>query len=197
MARSMIQLRQDAERQRIEAYQASLQRVSAAPRPAPDFERAIEEAHRGFGMAVRDGKLWRPKLKTRDRARLRLAAARHLYALYPVSAALEAIWLDSSGLEANEIKLRKAWYIAAAGGNSLYKAGASAWLSRKEVHCFLNVSGEFGFEEAFWFAIVRSYTGDSGLAARLARTKIARAPRGELAFWRLSLIHISEPTRPY
>ena len=184
MARSMIQLRQDAERQRIEAYQASLQRVSAAPRPAPDFERAIEEAHRGFGMAVRDGKLWRPKLKTRDPARLRLAAARHLYAIYPVPAALEAIWLDSSGLDANEIKLRKAWYIAAAGGNSLYKAGASAWLSRKEVHCFLNVSGEFGFEEAFWFAIVRSYTGDNGLAARLARTKIARTPRGELTFWR-------------
>ena len=184
MARSMIQLRQDAERQRNEAYQASLQRVSAAPRPAPDFERAIEEAHRGFGMAVRDGKLWRPKLKTRDPARLRLAAARHLYAIYPVPAALEAIWLDSSGLDANEIKLRKAWYIAAAGGNSLYKVGASTWLSRKEVHWFLNVSGEFGFEEAFWFAIVRSYTQDCGLAARLARTKIARTPRSELTFWR-------------
>ncbi len=185
MARSMIQLRQDAERQRIEAYQASLQRVSAAPRPAPDFERALDEVRRQFAsMAIRDGALWRPKLKTRDRARLRLAAARHLYALYPVSAALEAIWLDSSGLDANEIALRKTWYIAAAGGNSLYKAGANEWLSRKEVHCFLNVSGAFGFEEAFWFAIVRSYTGDSGLAARLARTKIARTPRSELTFWR-------------
>ncbi len=185
MARSMIQLRQDAERQRIEAYQASLQRVSAAPRPAPDFERALDEVRRGYaGVAIRDGKLWRPKLKTRDRARLRLAAARHLFALYPVPAALEAIWLDSSGLDVNEIKLRKVWYIAAAGGNSLYKAGANEWLSRKEVHCFLNVSGAFGFEEAFWFAIVRSYTGDSGLAARLARTKIARTPRSDLAFWR-------------
>ncbi len=101
-------------------------------RPAPDFDRAIEEAHRGFGMAVRDRRSWRPQLKTRDPARLRLAAARHLFALYPVPAALEAIWLDSSGLDAGEIKLRKAWYIAAAGGNSLYKAGANAWLSRKE-----------------------------------------------------------------
>ncbi|MFD1982779.1 PcfJ domain-containing protein [Mesorhizobium newzealandense] len=184
MAKSMIQRRQDAERERIEAYRASLRRVSAMPRPAPDFERAVEEAHRGFGMAVRDGKLWRPKLKTRDRARLRLAAARHLFALYPVPAALEAIWLDSSGLDASEIKLRKAWYIAAAGGNSLYKAGANAWLSRKEVHCFLNVSGDLTFGEAFWFAIARSFTEDCGLAARLARTKIARTPRGEVAFWR-------------
>ncbi|MGX5850953.1 PcfJ domain-containing protein [Mesorhizobium sp. PL10] len=185
MARSMIQLRQDAERQRIEAYQASLRRTSLAPRPAPDFERALGEVRQGFaGITIRDGALWRPKLKTRDRARLRLAAARHLFALYPVSAALEAIWLDGSGLDVNEIRLRKAWYIAAAGGRSLYKAGANEWLSRKEVHCFLNVSSEFGFEEAFWFAIVRSYTDDPGLAARLARTKIARTPRGELTFWR-------------
>lgn len=185
MARSMIQLRQDAERQRNEAYQASLQRVSAAPRPAPDFERALDEVRRGYaGVAIRDGALWRPKLKTRDPARLRLAAARYLYARYPVSAALEAIWLDRSGLDSSEIALRLAWYIAVAGGQSLYKAGANEWLSRKEVHCFLNVSSELGFREAFWFAIVRSYTGDSGLAARLARTKIARTPRGELIFWR-------------
>lgn len=185
MVRSMIQLRQDAERQRIEAYQASLQRVSAAPRPAPDFERALDEVRRGYaGVAIRDGALWRPKLKTRDPARLRLAAARYLYARYPVSAALEAIWLDRSGLDGPEIALRLAWYVAAAGGQSLYKAGANEWLSRKEVHCFLNVSSELGFCEAFWFAIVRSYTGDNGLAARLARTKIARTPRGELTFWR-------------
>jgi len=181
----MIQLRQDAERQRIEAYQASLQRVSAAPRPAPDFERALDEVRRGFaGIAIRDGGLWRPKLKTRDPAPLPLAAARHLYARYPVSAALEAIWRDGAGLQADEIALRKWWYVAVARGDSLYKAGANAWLSRKEVHCFLNASGEFGFREAFWFAIARSYTGDSGLAARLARTKIARTPRGELTFWR-------------
>jgi hypothetical protein len=180
----MIQLRQDAERQRTEAYKARLRQVFHAARPAPDFEQAIEEARRGCGMAIRDSASWRPKLKTRDPARLRLAAARHLYALYPVPAALEAIWLDSVGLDANEIRLRKAWYIAAAGGNSLYKAGASQWLSRKEVHCFLNASADLGFEEAFWFAIIRSLTGDSGLAARLARTKIARTPRGEHTFWR-------------
>ncbi|MFK0687393.1 PcfJ domain-containing protein [Mesorhizobium sp. IMUNJ 23033] len=80
--------------------------------------------------------------------------------------------------------LRKAWYIAVGRGDSLYKAGANAWLSRKEVHCFLNVAGDFTFDEAFWLAIARSYTDDPGLAARLARTKIARTPRGELAFSR-------------
>jgi hypothetical protein len=185
MAKSMIQRRQEAERERIEAYAVTLRRVSPVARPAPDFERALDDARRGFaGMAIRDGALWRPKLKTRDRARLRLAAARHLYARYPVSAALEGIWLDASGLEASEIALRKAWYIAVARGDSLYKSGANAWLSRKEVHCFLNLSGDFTFDEAFWVAIARSYTDDPGLVARLARTKIARTPRGELVFWR-------------
>ncbi|TJV31515.1 MAG: hypothetical protein E5X87_22830 [Mesorhizobium sp.] len=185
MAKSMIQRRQEAERERIEAYAVTLRRVSPVARPAPDFERALDDARRGFaGMAIRDGALWRPKLKTRDRARLRLAAARHLYARYPVSAALEGIWLDASGLDASEVALRKAWYIAVARGDSLYKAGANAWLSRKEVHCFLNLSGDLIFDEAFWVAIARSYTDDPGLAARLARTKIARTPRGELVFWR-------------
>jgi len=184
MAKSMIQRRQDAERERTKAYEASLQRVSSTPRPAPDFQRALDEAHRGFGMAIRDGRLWRPKLKTRDPARLRLAAARYLFARYPVPTALEAIWIDSGGLAAEEIRLRKSWYIAAAGGNSLYKAGANRWLSRKEVHCFLTVSGDFSFEEAFWFAVARSFTDDLGLAARVARTKIARTPRDQLAFWR-------------
>ncbi|AZO74737.1 MAG: hypothetical protein E5V92_09000 [Mesorhizobium sp.] len=185
MAKSMIQRRQDAERERIEAYDARLRQVFAAARPVPDFERALDDARSGLaGMAIRDGALWRPKLKTRDRARLRLAAARYLYARYPVSAALESVWLESTGLDANEIALRKAWYVTVARGDSLYKAGANAWLSRKEVHCFLNVSGDFGFAEAFWLAIARSYTDDQGLAVRLARTKIARTPRHELAFWR-------------
>jgi hypothetical protein len=181
----MIQRRQDAERERIEIYTATLRRVSPTPRPAPDFERALDEVRRGYaGMAIRDGALWRPKLKTRDPARLRLAAARHLYARYPVSAALEAIWRDGSGLDAGEIALRKAWYVAVARGDSLYKAGANALMSRKEVHCFLNLSGDLTFDEAFWVAIIRSYTDDFGLAARLARTKISRAPRADLAFWR-------------
>jgi hypothetical protein len=185
MARSRIQRRQDAERQRIETYTATLRRTSAAPRPAPDFEQALKDVRRDHaGRAIRDGASWRPKLKTRDPAKLRLAAARHLYARYPVGAVLEAIWLDRTGLDAREIALRVGWYVVVAGGGSLYKAGANALMSRKEVHCFLNVAGDFAFDEAVWFAIARSYTEDSGLAARLARTKIARTPRGDLAFWR-------------
>lgn len=185
MARSLIQRRQEAERHRIEAYEATLRRVSSAARPAPDFERALREAAEGFeGQTIRDAFSWRPKLKTRDAAKLRLAAARHLFARYPVPASLERIWLDSEGLARDEVRLRKDWYVVAARGGSLYKAGADRWLSRKEVHWFLNPPGEMGFDEALWQAVARSYTDDLGAAMRIARSKIARTSRVDLPFWR-------------
>src|SRR6202008_4364844 len=103
-------------------------RVARRPRLAPDFGKAIEEAARGFsGEAVRDPQSWHPRMKTRDPARLRLAAARHLFALYPGPSMLERIWIDDAGLDAPEVRLRKQWYVVAARGGSLYKAGAGEW----------------------------------------------------------------------
>jgi hypothetical protein len=80
--------------------------------------------------------------------------------------------------------LRKRWYIVAAGGGSLYREGAGAWLSRKEVHLFLNPPPGLGFEAAIWQAIARSYSNDPGIALRIARSKIAKTPRAEIGFWR-------------
>jgi len=180
-----MQRRREAERARVEAYEASLRRVSQRARPAPDFHRAIDEAKRGFEAEVlRDPYAWRPQMKTRDAARLRLAAARYLFARYPVAEHLEQIWVDCSGLGRDEIALRKRWYIVAAGGGSLYREGAGAWLSRKEVHAFLNPLGSPGFEAAIWQAIARSYSSDAGIVLRIARSRIARTPRAELGFWR-------------
>jgi hypothetical protein len=185
MARSLIQRRQEAERARVEAYQASLRRVSQQTRPAPNFHKAIDEAKRGFEADIlRDAWAWRPQMKTRDGARLRLAAARYLFARYPVAEHLEQVWVDCSGLGRDEIMLRKRWFIVAAGGGSLYRAGAGAWLSRREVHAFLNPLGSVCFEEAIWQAVARSYSNDPGIALRIARSRIAQTPRAELGFWR-------------
>lgn len=142
----MIQRRQDAERERIEIYEATLRRVARPPRLTPDFSKAIDEASRGFsGEVVRDAQSWHPQMKTRDAARLRLAAARHLFALYPVPATLEQVWLDDAGLDAQEVRLRKQWYVVAARGGSLYKAGAGQWLTRKEVPCLSQPARWSGF----------------------------------------------------
>ncbi|MBB4422852.1 hypothetical protein GGD66_001392 [Bradyrhizobium sp. CIR48] len=185
MAHSLIQRRREAERARVEAYELSLRHVSQRTRPPPDFETAIYEARRGFEAdIVRDAKAWKPRMKTRDAARLRLAAARYLFARYPVAEHLEQIWIDGAGLGAGEIHLRKRWYIAAAGGGSLYNAGAAEWLSRKEVHAFLNPLGSVGFEAAIWQAIARSYANDPAIAMRIARTRITQTPRAQNRFWR-------------
>ncbi|MGJ4952008.1 PcfJ domain-containing protein [Bradyrhizobium sp. HKCCYLS20291] len=185
MAQSLMRRRQEAERARVEAYELTLRRVSRQTRPPPDLYAAIREAQSGFtAHIIRPAEAWKPQLKTRDAARLRLAAARHLFARYPVAPHLEQIWIDATGLGRDETLLRKSWYIVAAGGGSLYKAGVSALLSRKEVHAFLNPFGQPGFDEAIWQAIVRSYTDDPALVTRIARSRIARTPRGELAFWR-------------
>ncbi|UFZ07499.1 PcfJ domain-containing protein [Bradyrhizobium ontarionense] len=185
MAKSLIHRRQEAERARVEAYQLTLRRVARPTRPPPDLHNAIREAQAGFTAdIIRAPEAWKPQLKTRDAARLRLGAARHLFARYKVAAHLEQIWIDAVGLGHDEISLRKRWYIVAASGGSLYKAGASAWLSRKEVHAFLNPLGQVGFDEAIWQAIARSYTDDPAIVTRIARSRIARTPRGELAFWR-------------
>jgi len=179
----MIKRRQEAERERLEAYQATLRRISRAARPAPDFDKALKEAKKGFeGEIVRDCASWRPKLKTRDANRLRLAAARHLFARYPAPAHLEAIWLEGQGLDAEETQLRKRWYITVAGGGSLSRM--QDWLSRKEVHWFLNLAGDLDFAEAFWVAIARTYAEDLGAALRIGRSKLAGQPRSEIAFWR-------------
>jgi len=101
-----------------------------------------------------------------------------------VPAMLEQIWLNEAGLDAQEVRLRKQWYVVAARGGSLYKAGAGQWLTRKEVHAFLNPPAGVGFNEAVWYAIARSCTDAPHVALCIARSKIARMPRGELAFWR-------------
>src|SRR5262245_8565751 len=183
MASSLIRHRQEAERARIDAYEASLRRVSQRARPAPDFYKAIAEAKDGFEAEVlRDPYAWRPQMKTRDAARLRLAAARYLFARYPVAEHLEEVWVDCSGLGRDEIMLRKRWFVVAAGGRSLHREGASAWLSRKEVHAFLNPLGSLRFEQAIWQAIARSYSSDPVIALRIARSRIAQTPRAELGF---------------
>lgn len=185
MARSMIKRRQEAERERIAAFEVTLRGARRVERLAPDFDQALQQAVRGFaGVTVRELAAWRPKLKTRDPARLRLAAARHLFAVYPVPFALEQIWIGADGLEPREAELRKRWYVVAARGRSLWKEEAKEWLSRKEVHWFLNPPGELGFDQAFWCAVARSCTDDLGVALRIAHSKIARTPRGNFAFWR-------------
>lgn len=185
MARSPLQCRQDAERARQASYDATLGAATHPRRAPPDFQRAIAEVIPGFaGEVIRDPADWKPHIKSRDAARLRLAAARHLFARYPVPPALEAIWLDQTGLDAGEIHLRKHWYVVAASGGSLSRAGLAPWLTRQEIHRFLTAPPVLGFNAAIWYAIARGFTESRDAALRVAQSKIARSPRDRIDFWR-------------
>lgn len=186
MARFNIQRVREAERARIDELHRTSLRGTPQARPVQNLQLALLEARQGFDSCViRDLYDWHPQLKTRDLARLRLAAARYLFAHYPVPAPLERIWQEeATGLSASDVARRKRWYITVAQGGSLYKAHASKWLSRKEVHLFLNPPGDLSFDEALWQAVARSYTDDVGVALRIAHSKIARLGRASFAFWR-------------
>ena len=198
MARSLIQRRQKAARARVEAYEASLRRVSQPARPAPNFHKAIDEAERGFEREiVRDAEAWRPLMKTRDPARLRLAAARMFSRAIRLPSTLSRSG-STRGL-GRAGRLRKSWFVVAAGGGSLYKAGAGEWLSRKEVHAFLNPLGRLGFEAAIWQAIApvlheRSrHRAEDRAGARIAAS---RAPNSaSSARWRASSARIRPRSR--
>jgi hypothetical protein len=57
----------------VEADEASLRCVSQRARPAQRFDKAIDEAKRGFEAHIlRGARAWRPQMKTRDATRLRL-----------------------------------------------------------------------------------------------------------------------------
>ena len=101
----MIQRRQAAARERTESTTHASPRGPPAPAHA-DFRKAIEDAERGNTSNRARCHSWHPQMKTRDAARLRLAAARHLFARYPVCAMLERIWIDDAGLDADEVRLR-------------------------------------------------------------------------------------------
>jgi len=183
MAPSRIQLRHEAQRQRIERYEASL-RTARAPQTL-DIDAIVRDVAKGFRPhALRDPDSWQARLKTRNRGRIALAAARYIFAAFPVPAHLEHIWLDRDGLAEVMVQRRKQWYIAAAQGGSLYKSCTKAFLSRKETHVFLNPPVPLGFQEALWHAVARSFTDDLGIALRIARSKIARSDLEGEPFWR-------------
>ena len=49
---------------------------------------------------------------------------------------------------------------------------------------FRNLLGSLRFEQAIWQAIARSYSHNSGIVLRIARSRIAQVSRAELGFWR-------------
>lgn len=181
MARSRIQQRQEAERARAAAYDATLRKPRAETRlDTGAIARVVVSGLRE--RMLRDPATWPGRIKSKDPGKVALAIARHAFARYPVPAHLERIWLGLDGLSPKEAGRRKLWYVDVAQGGSLYKLHTRDLLSRRETHVFLDPPARLGFEAALWHAVARTYTEDPGVALRIARSRIAT--KRLTPFWR-------------
>jgi hypothetical protein len=186
MARSLLQRRLETKRQRIAALDAALKHNHRRAKSCDYHEIALtlEWVSEHKPHLIRAAADWKPRLKTRDESRVTLAAARHLFARFPAPAHLDRIWLETAGLDRNEIAFRKACWFAVVSGGSLYRLATSTFLSRRETHAFLTAPQGMTFAQALSHAIARSYTEDVGLARRIAASKLALADFRAQPFWR-------------
>lgn len=149
---------------------------------------------------VRSISTFRP-IKTKDRGRLRIAAATHIFGVYPTPKHVQDIWAgdpqhrhrdyqfyfendrapmvapwagvrnDQPQYEVEEHG-RKRWFVVVATGGSLYKSLTKDFLTKKETHAFLTCPLRLTFPEALVFAIGKSHTSDLGVLTRLAKSKL-------------------------
>ncbi len=168
-------LEREADRQiKREAQQGALR---AARAPEPRQTQIIEEESE-FVARCFPGNAIRPldsfiAPRSRDRRKLRVLLARHLYASYCVPTHLEALWLETRA-EANRLPSDPLnWYMSVAQGGSLHKQYTREFLTRQETHWFLNPPLRMTFGEALWYAVARSYSDHHGSCYRIAKSKLA------------------------
>ena len=133
-------------------------------------------------LAFRPREGWRGALRLRDPDRQFLDFVRFLFVEYPVPKLLEQAWLTEAG-NPNAPDFRH-WYIVAGRGFSLYREEARAWLSRAELHTFLNAPGAVRTPQAaLWYAVALPDAGRPKAAIRIARSRINRRPSSS-RYWR-------------
>jgi hypothetical protein len=111
MARSLLQRRLENDSERIAALDAALKNTHHRRKPKScdyhEIALTLDWVSDHKPHLIRVAADWKPQLKTRDESRATLAAARHLFARFPAPAHLERIWLETAGLDREEIAFRK------------------------------------------------------------------------------------------
>lgn len=128
-------------------------------------------------FALRPPEAWRCKLRVRCPELRFLELVAFTFARYSVPRHLETAWLEDIDCPAEpRIDLRR-WYIVVAQGGSLFEDGARKYLSRAEIHHFLNpASMTLTAPQALWYAVARVHTSDPAIATRIARSRLRGLP---------------------
>ena len=159
----------------------------------PIYRRRIE-AYRQF--ALRAPEAWRCRLRVRAPEKRFLDLVEFTFAQYPVAVHLQRAWTNElhacTGLientaVADEIAHRRFdfchWYILVAQGHSLHEKLGAIGFCRRETHHFVNAPAEVTSSvRALWYAVAMAESGDSEVALRVSRSKVAGL-RADQSFW--------------
>ena len=135
-----------------------------------------------WDLAVRKPQDWRGSPRLRDTGSRLLDFVRFVFTDYPVPRILEQAWLaDGPGAGAPDFCY---WYIMVGRGFSLYREGGGEWLSRAELHRFLNAPSAVGSPQAAtWYAVALPHAARPKVAIKIARSGINRFPSSS-GYWR-------------
>jgi hypothetical protein len=172
-----------AARLRAHSRTASGPAFIASYREFPFEYRKRIEPYREF--ALRPPEEWHCQLRCRSPERRFLELVEFAFARYPVAQHLRHVWiagaeqrdalaLTLAPIDASDVPDLREWYIVAAQGLSLYKAGAQRYLTRLETHHFVGAPAEVASTvRAFWYALARA-VADEAVACKVARSKLVR-----------------------
>lgn len=156
--------------------------------------------HEFSPYVIRKADTFNRSLKTQDTDKIRLAYALHMFTNYSVPKRVQAIWLlkqyhqDSQAgrlrrnvpavLATTRFKEERfACFFLVGAGKSPYKELFKDFLSKKEVHRFLNCRFDLDYYRCMFWSIARTFTDDDGLALRIAQSKIGERDYHS-EFWR-------------
>lgn len=151
------------------------------------------------GKMIRDISTFNRSLKSKDRGKITLAVATHLFGKYKVPGYMQECWYSEKVLSKSspnrggrwnrraywenaeinptpivtaEISMRRDWFITQASGGSIYKEHAKGILTKAEVHSFLNCPIPCDFREAIIYALAIQWTKDIGVVSKVMKSKL-------------------------
>lgn len=151
------------------------------------------------------------KLKSDDPTKLKVEFVKFIYGKFKVPRLLDKAWTISNvtnderfnnryGYNRNDNRPAtinriaqydfKAWWVCIASGGSLYKDHCKNFLTKKEVHTFINCPHDISLNEAITYSVAVCYDASIGDALRISKSNLQNKSMGgnHGKFWR-DVIH--------
>ncbi len=179
--------REDQNRQRAESAAFALHHRTAQLQQKPPFVTEFAHFHEQWRQRVcsmhehyvHQPHTWTPRIKSKAEARRFIDCVEYVFfERYPVPKHLKMVWVQAERAvpltrQALLCANFRHWYVIAAQGGSLYKEVARPYLSKQELHHFLNPPAFFTDPtEAYWYAIARAQSEDERAAIHVALSRI-------------------------